>query len=52
MRRRRAVLMAKLAYLRAQYLLARHAGAVLLALLQRAYPNMPWKNLEYAARRT
>lgn len=47
---RRAILKAKLAYMHAQYMLAKHSNKVLISLLQRAHPDMPWKNLEFAAR--
>lgn len=47
---RRALLRAKLAYIRAHYLLAKHSNKVLLGLLQRAHPDFPWKNIAYASK--
>lgn len=43
---------AKLAWLDSQYLLAKHANKCLVWMLSRASPNVPWKNLSYAAKHT
>lgn len=37
-------------YVMAAYLLARHANKVMVGVLQRTHPHVPWKNLQFAAR--
>jgi hypothetical protein len=43
---------ARKGYAWAAYLLAAHANKVLLAMLQRAHPDVPWKNIAAAGRLT
>ncbi len=51
-RRQRELFRAKLLYHTLVRLLALHSNKVVIAMLQRAYPDTPWKNLVYAARHT
>lgn len=48
--RQRVTWLLRRGYVWAAYLLAAHADKVLLAMLQRAYPDVPWKNINAASR--
>ena len=47
--RQRVLWLAKEGYVLTAYWLARMSNKVLVALLQRAHPNVPWKNIQFAA---
>lgn len=47
--RQRVLWLAKEGYVLAAYWLARSSNKVLVALLQRTHPEVPWKNIQFAA---
>lgn len=48
--RQRVVWLLRRGYVWGAYMLAVHADKVLLSLLQRAHPDVPWKNIVVANR--
>lgn len=48
--RQKMVWLAKRGYLWAAYLVARHSNKLLVDLLQRTNPQVPWKNIQFASR--
>ena len=48
--RQRMLYLLKRGYVWTAYMFAKHADKVLLRLLQTAHPNVPWKNIDFAAR--
>lgn len=50
--RQRVMFLLKKGYLWTAYMFARHANKVLVGMLQRAHPDVPWKNIQFAAKHT
>ena len=49
-KRQRAMYLLKKGYVYTAYLFAKHSNKVLVSLLHKTNPNVPWKNIHFASK--